>query len=353
MHGRTWLYMLLMLFTSACGRDRTPTPTSPSPASVSQVRLMSVRITGPTSVAPGSTAEYAAIAEYSDGSTKDVTADASWTPNNRAEFPLYFTSAGIAAAVKYGEQVIGAAYHPTGGHREADSRTVFVLDPGTFKLGGTVLDSRGGVIADAAVEVLSGTGKGLKAITDLEGRYVLFGVAGPIRLRTSAVGFSEDVRDVDVMQNVVAPLALTPLADPADVSGSWTLTVTPSSGCPAGLPDVAQNRIYEMRFSQQAMNLQWTLSSETLENGIARSWTFGNTVVGSRVRLLFAGATDDLEIIDRVSPTEWLGFFGSVAATVSGSEIRGTLNGSLVYWTRAYSGIWHCTTTDHIVTLRR
>ena len=324
---------------------------------------MSVRITGPTSVAPGSTAQYAAIAEYSDGSTKDVTADASWTPNNKSEFPIYFTGAGTAAAVKYGEQDIRAGYYSTLTSNgpagwTSGNLTVFVLDPGTFKLDGTVLNSRGGVIAGAAVEVLSGTGKGLKATTDFEGRYALFGVAGPIRVRTSAEGFPEDIRDVDVIQNVAVRLSLTPVMDPVDVAGKWILTVTPSSGCRFGLPDVARNRTYEMHFGQEGMNLHWTLSSETLEYGMARNYTFGNTVVGSRVRLVFVGDSDEGEyvspsIIDQVSPTEWFGFSGFVAATVSDSEIRGTLNGSLVYWTRPGPGFWHCTRADHVVTLRR
>ena len=42
---------------------------------------------------------------------------------------------------------------------------VLVLEPGTFKLGGGVSDSSGGTISGVTVEVLSGTGKGLKATT--------------------------------------------------------------------------------------------------------------------------------------------------------------------------------------------
>jgi hypothetical protein len=362
MHGRTWPCVLLMLSMVACDRNRTSVPTSPSPTSSSEVRLMTLRISGPTSVAPGSTTQYRAIAEYSDGSTRDVTEEASWGPNEKWDFPIYFTSAGIAAAVKYGELVIGAKYYSTlmsngsAGWMNSALR-VFVLDPGTFRLGGTVVNTRGGVIAGATVEVQSGTGKGLKATTDFEGGYAVYGVAGPVRLRTSAEGFPEDVREVNVTQNDVVRVALTPLQDPVDVSGDWTLTVTPASGCPAGLPDVARNRTYEMHLTQEGMDLHWTLDRETLEYGTARSYTYGDTVIGSRVRLFFVGDTgyEDYvspSIIDVLSPTEWFGFSGLVTATLSNSEIRGTLNGSLVYWTRA-PAVWSCTRSDHIVTLRR
>ena len=67
---------------------------------------------------------------------------------------------------------------------------VLVLEPGTFKLGGGVSDSSGGMISGVTVEVLSGTGKGLKATTGHEGQYGLYGVAGPLQLRTSGDGFT-------------------------------------------------------------------------------------------------------------------------------------------------------------------
>jgi hypothetical protein len=65
------------LMLSACGKtpsqpsaapSQAPPPTPPPGAA-----LTSVRVSGPTRVAPGETARYTATADYADGASKDVT----------------------------------------------------------------------------------------------------------------------------------------------------------------------------------------------------------------------------------------------------------------------------------------
>ena len=63
----------------------------------------------------------------------------------------------------------------------------------------------------------------------------------------------------------------------AAVSGTWTMTVRSSPRCRAGLPDIAQGRMYEVRLIQQGTTLQWRISSPTLEHGDA-GWDFGGSV---------------------------------------------------------------------------
>ncbi len=140
-------------------------PTSPS---TSQVTLLGIRVGGPATVAPGATAHYTATAESSDGSSKDVTAGALWSPTysetwdpmSRAGFALYFESRRGRRPALRGERRIYARYE-----EKVGTMNVLVLEPGTFKLGGGVSDSSGGMISGVTVEVLSGTGKGLKATT--------------------------------------------------------------------------------------------------------------------------------------------------------------------------------------------
>jgi len=350
-------YVLLLMLASACD-DKNGSPTSPSS---SQVTLVNLRLSGPTSVTPGDTAQYTATAEYSDGSSKDVTAGALWSPTysetwdpvSRASFALSFTSPGVTAAATRGERRIAANYLGRIG-----ILSVLVLEPGTFKLGGVVSNSSGGSLDDVTVEVLSGTGKGLKVTTNNTGQYGLYGVAGPVQLRTSAEGFQAEIRDVVVAGNSgTEPFALTPVETPSDVSGTWTMTLTPSPSCRAGLPEIAQNRTYEVQLIQQGTTFQWRMSSPTLENRDASS-SFGNTVLGSRVRLEFPGDTDEGEFTspslrDRLSPNETFGFTGSAEGTVTGSEIRAALNGSLTYWIDRGGFVWYCRTINHVVTLRR
>ena len=101
--ARGALLVIALAGISSCDRS----PAAPSPAAEQPVTLSRVRIDGPTLVAPGDSPRYMAIAEYSDGSSKDVTATASWFPNAES-FPIHFTSPGIAAPARRGEATVSA-----------------------------------------------------------------------------------------------------------------------------------------------------------------------------------------------------------------------------------------------------
>jgi hypothetical protein len=343
----------VLAVTAICGCDRSPA--GPSPAggpSPSAPIVTGLRIDGPTSVAPGESPRYAAIAEYSDGSSKDVTATASWFPAARTGFPICFTDPGVAAPAERGEVTIVA---------NASGRmarlNVLVLEPGTFKLSGPVSEAGVGALYGATVEVLSGIGQGLHATSNSNG-YALYGVSGPLRLRASADGFTPQIHEVVVTKNDAADsFALTPVDAPADVSGVWTMTVSPAPSCPAGLPDIARGRIYEVKLIQQGTHLQVRTSSPTLEV-FNPNENYGS-IFGSRVRLQFVGDTDYGEwstpdLYDHLSATETFGFDGVADGTVTGSEIRAAMNGDLVYWNaRTFAPAWYCRATNHNVILRR
>lgn len=355
-------YVLLMMLASACDGGNG-SPTSPSS---SQVTLVNVRVSGPTSVTPGDTAQYTATAEYSDGSSKDVTAEALWSPQysetwdpvTRASVALSFTSPGVTAAATRGERRLAANYQGKIG-----ILSVLVLEPGTFKLAGVVSESRGSALSGVTVEVLSGTGTGIKATTGSQGQYALYGVAGPVQVGTSADGFTPEVGDVVVTGNDgTQAFALTPVETSADVSGTWTMTVRSSPSCRAGLPEIAQGRTFELQLIQQGTNFEVKINSPTLEpTGYTGSFGSG-TVLGSRVRFVIFGDTDEGDytspsLYDRLSPTETFGFSGFADGAVHGSEVHAVFNGDLVYLntTGPQRGVptWYCRTKDHVVTLRR
>ena len=97
--------MLVVAVAAVSGCDRSPA--APSAAGGQPVTVNRVRIEGPALVALGDSPRYAAIAEYSDGSSKDVTATALWFPNAES-FPIHFTSPGIAAPAQRGEATVSA-----------------------------------------------------------------------------------------------------------------------------------------------------------------------------------------------------------------------------------------------------
>ena len=345
------LVAFVLAVTAMCGCDRSPAGPSPGGGPSQSVPIVTgLRIDGPTSVAPGESPKYTAIAEYSDGSLKDVTDTAQWSPS-AASFPIHFIGPGIAAPAQRGEALVVANAGAIG------RLTVLVLEPGTFKLSGPVSEAGVGALYGATVEVLSGIGQGLQATSDSHG-YALFGVSGPVRLRASADGFAPLVHDVVVTGNdATQAFDLTPVDASAHISGIWTMTVSPAPGCRPGLPDIARGRTYQVQLIQSGTRLQVKFSSPTLRQHNPDEHS--GTVLGSYVRLFIVGDTDYGEwstpdLYDQLSPTETFGFDGTVQGTVNGTEIRATMNGDLVYWNGpTYGPAWYCRATNHVVILRR
>ena len=190
------------------------------------------------------------------------------------------------------------------------------------------------------------------------GRYTLLGVAGLVRLQASAPGRVPQVHEVMVAGNdTIHDFALEPLEAPADVSGVWTMTVSPSAGCPAGLPDIARERAYELRLIQQGTSLRVAISSPTLE--VQNENTPSGGVQGARVQLDFSDLFDDFTgqvtpiFLDRLGPAETFSFAGRVIGSPTGLEIPATLAGTLSYWRGPVdsSPDWQCRADDHPVRL--
>jgi hypothetical protein len=344
-----------LMVSAACNRS----PASPSPSTgvvtPGVPTVVSVRVSGPTRVAPGQRVSFTASASYSDGTTKDVTATASWAPGSGCPTcPLYFLSPGEALGSSPGELDIYAHVGDKSG-----SQHVLVLEEGTFKLTGVVAETGGRLVPGVSVDVTAGKGAGLHATTRSEGQYAFYGVAGPITVRASGPGFESGSRDVVVTSDMQAePLTLRPLETPADVSGTWTMTLSPSPHCSINaLPDIARSRTYQIVFHQQGTGFKLDISSPTLK--VLNPGEDSGTVLGSQVQFVFFGDTDygdwsSSDLIDQLTPTETLQFDGIVRGTVAGSELRASLDGDLVYFVSPNFGPnWWCRAKDHVVTLRR
>jgi hypothetical protein len=334
----------------AANCDRSPAAPSTVQGGTASTHL---RIEGPTQVAPGESPRYTAWEVYGDGSRKDVTATAHWSPT-LTDSAIHFTGPGVAAPAQRGEALVGA-------YTGKLARTlVLVLEPGTFKLSGSIVsEAGGGPMSGVTVEVLSGSGQGLRTLTSGKGEYALYGVAGPVRIRASADGFSPQVHDVVVNAfGVTESFTLPPVEAPVAIGGVWTMTVAPSAACRSGLPDSARGRTYHVEVVQTGTHMQAAISSPTLQRTITG---FPGTVRGSRVGLLIWGDTGYGEwtwpdVVDRISPTEVFGFSGMLNGTLAGAVIRGTLGGDLVYVNekeRTFAPTWYCRAENHVVTLSR
>ena len=329
------------------------------PTQPSQV-ASSLTISGPTEATTGETVHFRATAHFPDGSSEDVTAKAEWYPTSTGP-SIYFTNPGVAVASRMGDGHGGARYtsyrSPTDSTiRSADLR-VFVLDPGTFRLTGTITGLGGSV--GGQIDVLEGIGQGQRAFGSVgTGRFDLLGVAGLVKLQVSAGGYVSQVHEVMVTgKGAVRDFALVPLVAPADVSGVWTMTIAASPGCPGGLPNAADRRTYTVRLLQKGKTLSVEIASPTLL--VWDSVWIDGGVEGARVKLHFYDMVDDFtgrhspNLLDRLSPTETLSFAGSVAGMFTGVDIPGTMAGTLSYWKGPVDDDpdWRCSADDHPVRL--
>src|SRR5256885_14421631 len=166
MRGRALATAILMLCGVACGGTSTPTPSASTPTTPTPTAptTNSLTITG-TAPAVGETAQFTATASLSNGTTQDVTAQATWQSSNTAVVTV--SNSGKVAGVGLGEADVTAAYH-------GSSVSLHVkLAARTFTLSGVISDAQTGTPIDAEVEVIDGENAGMKTHADGNGFYSL------------------------------------------------------------------------------------------------------------------------------------------------------------------------------------
>jgi hypothetical protein len=287
-------------------------------------------ITGPARVAPGATEQYTATADYSDGTTSEVTSRANWSA-----FPttvLQHLGGGRFRGVAAGEASMFASLSPRGA-----SFQVLVLPPDTFKLSGTMRDTSG-TLENILVEVISGTGTGLKTKSDSGGRYALYGVAGSVQLRASAPGYDTQEATVAVNTNATRDFTLTTSSQSSNVAGNWTLALKTSSACSATWPQVAREREIPTTIAQQGTRLTFAFGGSTVRQGFSFSGSSSGRIASNAFQMILY--FDDYYVIygilDRPTPTDWVGIYGTAEGTATGpNSISGTFTGTFDYYATA------------------
>jgi hypothetical protein len=286
--------------------------------------LTGISLAGPAEIAPGSTAQFTLTASYSDNSTTDVTSTASWTVQGLA--PLRSLGSGRYEAVSAGETRVQATF--TG---RLATKLVLVLPAGTFKLSGSILDVAGGV-GGADVQVSSGTGAGQKTTSASNGAYALYGLAGPVGLRVSAPGYATQDISVNVTGHQQQNVTVQTAGNTVNVSGQWTLSVSTSGSCSETWSPEARKREVVANITQRDTRL--TISFQNVPTLVFESIGRIASDVFS-MTLYYDDYYLDWGLMQRVSPTEWVGVNGEFRGVASGSVITGTLTGSFHYYLTA------------------
>jgi Carboxypeptidase regulatory-like domain len=324
------LTVLLAGWLTACDKSPTkpsPTPT-PQPTPQGQPTLQSIRVEGPTSVPPGTKAQYTAIGQMSDGSTQDLTSTTAWRSSDSAV--LSVAASGEATGGKDGEAVVAAE-----SNAKRASLQVLVLTPGTHRLMGLVSDT-GIPIAGATVDVLDGSRAVMSVRTDGEGIYRLYGVKGDVELRVRAEGYPDQVRGIPVTDDARLDFAM---PSTANLTGSYELAITAdSSSCPVGarytLPEELRVRTYDATIRQNGRQLSVKLAGGSLTAG-----SFNGIVNGSTATFDIHGITPDpfyyyynyidttLDLVEQLAPSSYLLISGKATTSQVATGMSGQLTG--------------------------
>jgi Bacterial Ig-like domain (group 2) len=184
------LCVVLAVVGASCGGSSNPAgqPAGPSPFAPNV--LTRLTLTGNNALtAIGETTQLVGIASWSNGTTRDVTAEITWS----SEDPSVVTASsnGLATAVGLGVARIDAKYNGTsnGGIWRV---TISVTPAGTFAAAGDVREPGQGTLAGVRVlEPVSGK----SALTNQSGTYTLAGLAGT-HLRFTKDGYEPGELDI-------------------------------------------------------------------------------------------------------------------------------------------------------------
>jgi hypothetical protein len=177
--GALAVAMAAVLVHTACGDSKSPSSPATNPPTTT-VTTSAVSVTG-TAPRVGDTAPFAASATLSDGSSRTVTAQATWQSSNASVATV--SSAGLVAGVGEGDVEISATYENVRGEQRVSVTTR------VFALSGVIADATDSrPIAGATVEVIAGANAGRSSdAAGADGRYQLSGLRpGELRLRARA-----------------------------------------------------------------------------------------------------------------------------------------------------------------------
>lgn len=305
----------LVAALAACG-DSATSPNVPA----------QIHLTAPSEMEPGGSFQLRLILAQGTRATDDVTSRAQWKSSNPAVVTI--GSTGMANALKSGDTTITGTF-------EARSATmhVLVLPKGTFRVDGTIQESRQG-IEGVTLTVLSGDGTGETATSALNGAYSLFGLRGRVRIGLSKPGFRDATYEIDVTGHMRQDFEMA-LDGPASAfNGRYSLTISAAGGCSQGFPSSATTRTYAADLRQEGSYIQVTLrDGQFIPHGFGYGDRFWGWTFGGRVYLYvgddyYYSTPDTYGIAERFG-SETVLVKGTISVSGTADRVEGTIFGRL------------------------
>lgn len=340
----------MMALLAGCDNNGPIDPTPPAVPIV--VSVTGLELIGPESIPPGQSIQFRATARLSDGSSRDVTNEASWGPGNPRI--LTVSSTGIVTGHQRGETSLSVGYEG----RVATRSAVFVLPDGTYRVRGNIRDE-GLPVFGANVSVIHGSVPTLS--TTSNGEYSLYGVSGPTELRVTKIGYAEQRRQLTVMAHETVDFDLQPAEPRPNLAGSYRLTITAAPTCTGALPEIARARRYLAAIGQTGPRLEVTLADAVFEtiqgrlrNGFSGSVEPGRLIIFS-LQGFYRGYYGyySPDVVERLDDSSSLAMSGVAYAGLGPSTVEGSLVGRFQLLDRQYRELTSCESNAHRFLLSR
>ena len=327
------LALSTVLFLTGC--EKTVSPIQPPGATIHRT----LELQGPSNIAPGRTGSFRAFVVDSRNVRQDVTEAAQWNVVDSSI--LAVVRAGVLSGVRQGESVLTVAYPGVA----VLSRSILVLEDGTFRIVGRVLEASWPV-ADVVVAVSSGVGTGLSATSDRAGQFRLYGVAGDIELIATHDDYKPATRAMRVTTHTTADIPVTPLRTPYPMAGSWKATFTVASDC--SLPVDAGPRTYEVAVTQDVSEIKVAMPTDVCPGGCTAPLTGRVTDHSVSIELPFGDVVDGPWIQTRLPSGAIVTIAGTAGGVVVNDRFEGRLNGEIAYYTPGTPRqVLKCSRSDH------
>jgi hypothetical protein len=255
MTGRMLVLVAVGVLEATCRHDSP----FPSPTAV-PLAIVSLTINGPSVIAPGESRQFSAIATFSDKSSKDVSAAATWSVYGVSSPSSFSVTTGLLAASTAGEGSLAVNYQG----RNA-VLAIVALPSGTGILAGHVTESTF-PIDGARIEVMGGASSGKFAVSNGGGFYRLYGVVGNLQIRASREGYVAQTMPITVLpfstprQDQTLNFVLSSTNPVPALAGNYRLSLQASASCGAKFPAEAAAREYDASVTQNGVALVVVLS---------------------------------------------------------------------------------------------
>jgi len=324
-----------------------------SPPAPSQPTIYRITISGPATIAPGSTAQLTATVLYTNGSTTNQTDLVQWHSSDTSI--LTVAAGGVASGIQSGDVTVTATLNPA----IAGTQAIEVVPTGTFRLSGTV-SGFGSTVSGATIQVNGGIGAGLSVLTNFAGAYRVYGVAGNVQVTVSKDAYVPVIQNVNVTGNTTVNFDMAPINPPPVLAGTYTLRFIADPSCATdgagALPSIARDRRYTATIDQSQNRLHVVLSGATLVPGAD---TMYGTLAGDGSATFYLDdyfyykTFDVAEVLPDGSGHVWAPT-GGIIASRSGNNLAGTLDGDLKLKASANGSLLaSCTSTHHTVTFTK